>query len=782
MLDFAMPTNSFHPEKVWTTNSVKDSIGQYAGFARKYKKGLLFSWMRSNNGRYYPYFYDNFEPPVKGWYELTFDAAKMGDFPEDISIMVFTGKYFFADDRPQPQQLAGVISLADKTLKPYTVRVFLNPGENVSVHCYSKHNYKETKRQIGAYIEKLTARGPVYEQWPPKAYDSVFSGLKVSASDRKPVAIKTAAPAASVPADVKPVPSRIAEVSSFNKGMEAVLLQDNDVATFWHTQFQPSVAKPPHYVVLENTGTVDVSGLSYTAWTGGNGNGHVVGYDVYVSDDGKAWGDAVVSGRLTRDRGKPQLIRLAEPTKRRFVRFEVTDSIQLNRKSLASIGELHLVAATEEKPVVAETPAATTSPTVRVAGGEAELRAVIKGFAERAFVSTLSADEVAVYQQVALDHFKSNNDFVAAAKVGIKAVIGSHRFLLAPGAHATPSQGRAAMLARTLWLSVPDERLTKLAAADKLTGSALRAEIERMLADPKSERMVHSFCSQWLNLRGFNKVAPSLKLYPQYNELVNHYLPIETEAYIEHLIRENLPVGHLIDSDFTFLNQRLAQHYGVDGIYGQELRKVSLKPDSPRGGLMTMGSILKVTADGFQTSPILRGAWVSKNIVGTTLAPPPESVEVTEADHHSGKSLKEQIDEHKKNKSCYACHKSIDPYGFALESFDATGQWRTRYATELPHGGTFTYRPKGFFKLTTAVDTSEEINDVAFDDIVGLKKLLLSDHKKLAYNLVKKFFEYTNGYQPSLQQRLDLYAMIPETAGECGVRDLLVSVLKYSSE
>ena len=211
--------------------------------------------------------------------------------------------------------------------------------------------------------------------------------------------------------------------------------------------------------------------------------------------------------------------------------------------------------------------------------------------------------------------------------------------------------------------------------------------------------MIDSFCSQWLNLRSFNKISPSLKLYPNYNDILNHYLPIETKKYLNHLIQNNLPVTNLIDSDFAFLNQRLAQHYGIENITGQKIRKVSLPSKSPRGGLLTMGSVLKVTADGFDTSPILRGAWVSKNIVGNTLSPPPENITAIEPDHSETKNLKEQIEEHKKNKGCFACHKSIDPYGFALENFDATGQWRTNYKIMKPHRGTFQFKLGGYFNM-----------------------------------------------------------------------------------
>jgi len=412
-----------------------------------------------------------------------------------------------------------------------------------------------------------------------------------------------------------------------------------------------------------------------------------------------------------------------------------------------------------------------------------DLKQVIKRFAERAFSSSLSEEELAPYLQPSLDALKKGDSFVEAAKIGLKAVLCSHRFLMAPGEHENQSYARAASLARTFWLSVPDQESLKISQLDKLTLKDVPAQVDRMIKDPRGKRMIHSFCNQWLDLRSFDQIAPSLKLYPLYNDLLNHYLPLETEAYLDHLLRENLPIGRLIDSDFSFLNQRLAQHYGIPGIYGQNLRKVSFEPKVPRGGLLTMGSVLKVTADGFDTSPILRGAWISKNIAGNTLSPPPEEVEVIEPEHgKDAATLREQIEEHKKSQACYACHKSIDPYGFALESFDATGQWREQYRVKKPHRGTFIYRPKGYFDLVGKVDPSGEIAREKFSDIFGLKKILLSNHKKIAYNFVKKFFEYANGYKPNLTQRLDLFAMIPEQPEQCRMKDLITKTLVYSME
>ena len=143
-------------------------------------------------------------------------------------------------------------------------------------------------------------------------------------------------------------------------------------------------------------------------------------------------------------------------------------------------------------------------------------------------------------------------------------------------------------------------------------------------------------------------------------------------------------------------------------------------------------------------------------------------------------SLREQIEEHKKNQACYACHKSIDPYGFALESFDATGQWRDQYRVKIPHKNTFTYRRIGYFKLTANVDPSGSIGKEDFANVFGFKKILRKDHKKIAFNFIKKFFEYANGYQPDLRQRLDLYSMIPDDPKKCKIRDLLICTLDYS--
>ena len=772
MLDHALPDNGFVNEVMWVTNKLKDSHQTYNIYVRDYKEGVLFSWTRANNGNSYSFFYDNFDPPVAGWYDLTFEVAKVGEFTGDVSIQVHAGKYYYADDRPQPQRLLNVISVGSRELESKTIRVFLKPGENVSVHCYSRHNFREKNPKRGAYIRQVSARGPVQDQWPPSRYAMLFGDLPLesepegaSRGSSPPTPAASALPLteSGYQSNLRKIGGAVS-VSSFQKGMEKEKMQDGSNRTFWHTRFEPTLAKPPHFVILENPRKQALRGLSYATWSGGNGNGQIEKYEVYASDDGEGWGEPIVTGDLETRLANEQPIPFPEATDSRFIKFLATQSFSLDGRSLASIGKLDVVVAIDEQ---------LPRTKISIASTRSEhMKQVIRRFAERAFSSKLTEAELEPYFDVATRALQPDDDFVQAAKVGFKAVICSHRFLMAPGEHSSESLSQKAVLARALWLSVPDAEL-------RASKRSLQEQIAWMIEDARADRMIESLCDQWLNLRSWRNVSPSLKLYPRYDDLLDHYLPLETRAYLAHLIRENQPVDHLIDSDYSFLNQRLAQHYGIEGITGQQLRKVSFSPDVPRGGLLTMGSILKVTTDGFDTSPILRGAWISKNIVGTPVSPPPENVKAIEPEHgDNAASLREQIEQHKSNDACYACHKSIDPYGFALENFDSTGQWRDRYRVETPHRGTFQFRLDGYYRLKSDVDAAGEFDDHKIADIFGLKKLLLSDNQKIAYNFAKTFFEYVNGYEPDLKQRLALLVMIAPK--DCRMKDLVTDVLVYS--
>lgn len=767
MLEFAFPARGFSAAKVWTTHQVRDSHPTYRIYVHPYRQGLLFSWTRANNGNNYSFFYDHFEPPEAGWYDLTFDAAKVGDFREDVTVQVYAGKYYFADDRPQPQRMIGVISLSAKKLTSQTIRAFLRPGENISVHCYSKHTWRQEAAQQGAYIRQLQVRGPVLESWPPKSFRKVFSGLKLITPKRPTQMVR------GYSSNLEALGGRV-RVSSFQPGREKEKMLDGSNQSFWHTRFKPDVAKPPHYVILENPERHPIQGLKYSTWLGGNGNGQVKAYEIAVSDDGQSWSPKLVAGKLEVQLETEQPILFPQSTRKRFIKFLITEAVSLDGKSLASIGQLD---------VIPEMPAAEKRFKVDVDSASVDkLRGVIKRFAEEAFSTSLPESELGPYLETAIRSLETQGDFVAATKEGLKSILCSHRFLLTPNEHTDDSLRVATSLAKCLWLSIPDQRLLKMAAQDSLTAETWSTEIERMLQDPKAQRWIHSFCNQWLNLRTFDQISPSLKLYPLYDDLLNYFLPLETEAYLAYLVQHNLPVIRLIDSDFSILNQRLAQHYDVPDVFGQELRKVAFQPDSPRGGLLTMGSVLKVTTDGFQTSPILRGAWISKNIVGNTLLPPPPNVKAIEPDSNRAQTLKEQIKAHQSQAECAACHKQIDPYGFALESFDATGRFRERYRLEESHQGTFLYRPEGYYRWASRVESSGSMGGIEFRNVDQFKRMLLRQHKQVAYNFAKKFFEYANGYGPTLTQRIELYDLIPAKAEQCRIRDLIVKVLIFSLE
>ena len=849
MLEHALPADGYANEQTWVTNKLLDSHKTYNIYVRDYEDGVLFSWTRANNGNSYSFFYDNFDPPVAGWYELTLEAAKVGDLKGDVSIQVHAGKYYYADDRPQPQRLLDVVSVGSEKVESQTIRVFLRPGENVSVHCFHKDNFREKDPKRGTYIRQMTVRGPLQDAWPPSRYGMLFGDLSIemkgtptrkrgtnakhddsrSLANESGYQSNTEQPAASVlpltdnpkrergtkhdatrsladasvyqsnteqPAasalpltgnpkrergtkhdatrslsnesgyqtNLKKIGGSIT-VSSFQVGMEKERMQDGSNRTFWHTRFKPTLAEPPHYVILHNPNRHNIEGLSYATWSGGNGNGQIEKFEIHASEDGNNWGNSIARGDLETRLANVQRIPFSAATNAPFLKFIATQSFSIDGRSLASVGKLDVIVSLNEE--IPKSQVLIESNRIK------DMKTVIRRFAGRAFSSELSDSELRPYFDVAEAALRRDGNFIEAAKTGFKAVICSPRFLIAPGEHSSEQLSQNATLARTLWMSVPD---------NQTGGSNLstRDRIAQMLVDRRSDRMFESLCNQWLNLRSWNNVSPSLKLYPRYDDLLDFYLPLETKRYLAHLIRENRPVSELIDSDYSFLNQRLANHYGIDAVTGQRLRLISFGPDIPRGGLLTMGSVLKITTDGFATSPILRGAWISKNIAGTPLSPPPETVKAIEPNHgDDAASLREQIEKHKSSEACYACHKSIDPYGFALETFDSTGQWRTKYSTEIPHRGTFTFRLQGYFKKTLDIDAGGEIDDQAFANVFGLKKLLATNERKIAYNFAKKFFEYTNGYQPNLEQRLDLLEMIDPKG--CRMRDLVTDVLVYST-
>ena len=338
----------------------------------------------------------------------------------------------------------------------------------------------------------------------------------------------------------------------------------------------------------------------------------------------------------------------------------------------------------------------------------------------------------------------------------------------------------AGRLSYFLWNSTPDARLTELAAAGKLRDvKTLRAEIERLLKDKKSDRFVEDFLGQWLKLRAIAANDPDKKLYPEFSPYLQDAMVAETRAYFRELLEKNLDARHLVKSDFVMVNEKLAKHYGIAGVTGAQIRRVPLPADCPRGGFLTQGAILKITANGTTTSPLPRGAFVMDRLFGQPPDPPPPNTAAVEPDVRGATTIRELLDKHRDNASCAACHAKMDPPGFALESFDVIGGFRTRYRSmgegePAPRGGIDPFIGIKF-TLGPNVDASGVLPDERkFADIREFQTLAAANSELLLKNLAQQLAIYATGRDLAFSDRDPIAALIASTQKQGGgVRTLI---------
>jgi hypothetical protein len=307
---------------------------------------------------------------------------------------------------------------------------------------------------------------------------------------------------------------------------------------------------------------------------------------------------------------------------------------------------------------------------------------------------------------------QSGESFERGIQLAVEAILCSPQFLfrveldprprrrgeVLPPTRAVNEYELASRLSYFLWSSMPDDELAQLAASGKLRdGDTLGRQVRRMLRDPKARALVENFGDQWLQLRLLGTINPDTKQFPAFDDALRRAMLEETRLFFESLVRDDRSVLDFLDAKDTFVNERLARHYGIPGVRGEEFRRVTL-PDDRRGGLLGQASILTVTSNPTRTSPVKRGKWILEQILGTPPPPPPPDVPELKEDKDvvlSG-TLRQRMEQHRANPSCATCHGRMDPLGFGLENFDAVGAWREKdgpfpvdASGTLPSGQTF---------------------------------------------------------------------------------------------
>lgn len=379
---------------------------------------------------------------------------------------------------------------------------------------------------------------------------------------------------------------------------------------------------------------------------------------------------------------------------------------------------------------------------------------IVETFAQRAFRRPLAEGEAKLYADMAIPLLEDGRPFLEALRVPLRTVLNSPSFLYQDGASGVlDDYSLASRLSYFLWRSMPDDALLAVAEAGRLSEPAeLARQVERMLDDPKSKRFVKDFVGQAYRLYEINSTSPDTGLYPEFNDLLGQAMVAESELFYEELIRENLSLTNLVRADFTFLNRRLAEHYRVPGIEGQQMRKVMLPEGSVRGGLLSQSSIHKITANGTTTSPIPRGNFVLANLLGRPAPPPPPNVGGVEPDTRGTTTIREQLAAHRDSTICAGCHKTIDPPGFALESFDPIGGFRDQYRAVGDFSEILQYAP---YQLGLPVDASGITSDGAsFRGFADYQQVLLdTEMDAISYNLADQLITFSTGAQVEFSDR-----------------------------
>jgi mono/diheme cytochrome c family protein len=410
-----------------------------------------------------------------------------------------------------------------------------------------------------------------------------------------------------------------------------------------------------------------------------------------------------------------------------------------------------------------------------------DARRVLLNFCRRAYRRNVSDVDVQPLVTLIEQKLTAGYSFEQAVRVGLKGALVSPEFLFLRERPGTLNDfALASRLSYFLWSTMPDEELLTLAAAGKLSApEVLQQQVERLLSDHKANAFTENFSGQWLGLRDIDFTEPDRRLYPEYDDMLRAAIIQETYLFFKEVLSNNLSLANFVSSDFSILNERLARHYGIPDVKGHAFRKVSLPVGSHRGGVLSMSSVLKVTANGTTTSPVVRGAWVLDRILGTPPTPPPPGIAAVEPDIRGATTIREQLAKHRQVESCARCHRLIDPPGFALESFDVIGGWRENYRS-VGNGEPVSIEGKRMpYAKGPKIDPADELTDGRkFANIDELKLLLLQDRDQLARALTTKLITYATGGPPSLADQPEIESIVGKIRmSNYGMRTLIHEIV-----
>lgn len=410
----------------------------------------------------------------------------------------------------------------------------------------------------------------------------------------------------------------------------------------------------------------------------------------------------------------------------------------------------------------------------------ADSRQALSAFARVAFRRPVTTADVEPYLKLFEAEHAVSGDYLVAIRTAAIAVLCAPEFLyLQEPAGKLSDAALASRLSYFLTRSAPD---AELLAAKLTQPEVMRVQAERLLKGPGLERFVTDFTDGWLNLREIDFTTPDKLLYPEFDELLQDSMLRETRGFIMELIQNNLGTANLIHSDFALLNGRLARHYGIPEVTGIGLQKVNLPPDSKRGGILTHASILKVSANGTNTSPVVRGIWVMDRLLGLEPPPPPPGIPGVEPDIRGAKTMREILDKHRSSESCNGCHRVIDPPGFALENYDVIGGWRDRFRS-IGEGEQVKLTVEGRkvrYRLGPPVDAAGELaGGVKFTNLAGLQQLLLADQDRVAKCVVEKLLTFATGRPMGFSDRAEIEKLVARSKEkDHRLRDMIYTIVQ----